>query len=118
MPATLFDIAYLAAGILFIMSLGGLAHQETARRGNVYGMIGMIIAIVATLFNDHIQSWNLIIGAVAIGGAIGVVLAVRVAMTAMPQLVAMLHSFVGLAAVAGGGNPHFLNFCVLWWLLL
>src|SRR5688500_16764562 len=94
--------AYLAAGVLFILSLGGLSRPETARRGNVYGMAGMAIAILATLSMDRVTSYGAIVAAMAVGGVIGIVIAKRVVMTDMPQLVAMLHSFVGLAAVLVG----------------
>ncbi|MGC6513303.1 MAG: NAD(P)(+) transhydrogenase (Re/Si-specific) subunit beta [Myxococcota bacterium] len=95
-------LAYLAAAVLFIFSLGGLSQQETARRGNVYGIIGMTIALVATLFAPGSVSpiWAFL--AVGAGGAVGWTLAQRVAMTEMPQLVAGMHSFVGLAAVLVG----------------
>ncbi len=100
-------VAYLAAAVLFILSLGGLSTQETARRGNRYGIIGMCIAVIATFALANIGDWNttawvLIVGPVAIGSLIGAFLAARVAMTGMPQLVAVLHSFVGLAAVLVG----------------
>jgi H+-translocating NAD(P) transhydrogenase subunit beta len=94
--------AYLAAGVLFILSLGGLSNQETARRGNWFGIVGMAIAIVATLFHPNVIAYGPLLGAVVVGGAIGTVLARRVEMTAMPELVAALHSFVGLAAVLVG----------------
>ena len=93
---------YIAASILFILSLGGLSHQESARRGNLFGMAGMAIAIGATLLAFTPSSYGLVLGVMAVGGAAGSTLAVRVEMTAMPQLVAMLHSFVGLAAVLVG----------------
>ncbi len=108
-------VLYVVAGVLFILSLGGLANQETARRGNKYGIVGMVLAVLATFLDGDFEQWNataqvLIYGSVAIGGAIGAVLAVRVAMTAMPELVAILHSFVGLAAVFVGWSsflhPH------------
>ena len=102
----LLSVAYLAAGVLFILSLGGLASQETARRGNVYGMIGMAIAIVATTLDERVHSFWLLIAAVAAGGWYGSRLALRVEMTAMPQLVAALHSFVGLAAVLVGYSSY------------
>lgn len=102
----LLTVAYLAAAVLFILSLGGLSNQETARRGNLYGIVGMALAVLATLFHDRIESYWLIVGGVAIGGAIGAALAARVAMTAMPELVAALHSFVGLAAVLVGISTH------------
>ena len=105
--------AYLIASVLFILSLGGLSHPESARRGNVYGMLGMALAIVATLVLRGTDGLGSIIAAMAIGGAIGLVLARKVLMTAMPELVAILHSFVGLAAVLVGfasfldPNMHF-----------
>ncbi len=102
MPQTTLTVIYLIAAVLFILSLGGLSHQETARRGNTYGIIGMVLALAATMFHDKVQGFELLAGAGAVGGAIGAVLAVRVVMTAMPQLVAILHSFVGLAAVLVG----------------
>ena len=94
--------AYILSSILFILSLGGLSHQETARRGNVYGIIGMAIAIIATLLSDRVGNYGLIVAAMVVGGAIGAWVASRVEMTAMPELVAILHSFVGLAAVLVG----------------
>ncbi|HHO52860.1 MAG TPA: NAD(P)(+) transhydrogenase (Re/Si-specific) subunit beta [Deltaproteobacteria bacterium] len=102
--ANLLTVAYLAAAALFILSLGGLSNQETARRGNLYGMIGMGLAIVATLLDPRISGagYGLVAGAVILGGAIGAGLAARVAMTSMPELVALLHSFVGLSAVLVG----------------
>jgi len=94
--------AYIVSSILFILSLGGLSNQETARRGNIYGIIGMTIAIIATLMSDEVGNYALIIIPMAIGGAVGAYFASRVEMTAMPELVAILHSFVGLAAVLVG----------------
>ncbi len=94
--------AYIGASILFILSLGGLSNQETARRGNVYGIVGMAIAILATVLSKHVTGYVPILAAMALGGTIGVIVASRVAMTAMPELVAILHSFVGLAAVLVG----------------
>ncbi|MEH6471243.1 MAG: Re/Si-specific NAD(P)(+) transhydrogenase subunit beta [Halopseudomonas sp.] len=94
--------AYIGASILFILSLGGLSHQEKARRGNVYGIAGMALAILATLASDQVSGLGWIIVAMVIGGAIGVYFAVKVQMTEMPELVAMMHSFVGLAAVLVG----------------
>ncbi len=92
-------LAYLVAAILFILGLKGLTHPATARRGNFFGMIGMVIAILATLLGSGVQSYGFIIAGIAAGAVIGSILAARVQMTAMPQLVAALHSFVGLAAV-------------------
>ncbi|MFM2480666.1 Re/Si-specific NAD(P)(+) transhydrogenase subunit beta [Celerinatantimonas sp. YJH-8] len=95
--------AYLIAALLFIFSLAGLSKQQTARRGNLFGMIGMAIAVIATLLSHEVTTGGwLILIAVIIGGAIGLRLATRVEMTEMPELVAMLHSFVGLAAVLVG----------------
>jgi NAD(P) transhydrogenase subunit beta len=92
-------LAYLVSAVLFILSLKGLTHPSTARRGNVLGMIGMAIAVIATLLGSEVQSYGFIIAGVVLGAMIGAVLAMRIRMTAMPQLVAALHSFVGLAAV-------------------
>src|SRR5215216_2404935 len=93
--------AYVVGGVLFILSLRGLSSQQTARRGNVYGIIGMVIAIAATLtLPRHFHP--ALFGAIAIGGLIGATMAARVGMTQMPELVALLHSFVGLAAVLVG----------------
>jgi NAD(P) transhydrogenase subunit beta len=92
---------YLAAGVLFILSLGGLSAQSSARRGNVYGAVGMLIALGVTAA-AAVHSYGLLIAALGLGGAIGAVLARRVEMSAMPELVAMLHSFVGAAAVLVG----------------
>ena len=101
-------VSYVVAGILFILSLGGLSNQETARRGNWFGIIGMAIAVVATFFDSRVTSnaFGLLVAAVLIGGAIGAVVAAKIAMTAMPQLVAGFHSFVGLAAVLVGINSY------------
>ena len=103
MSIGLLSAAYLVAAVLFIFSLAGLSKQETAQRGNVLGIIGMVIAIVATLASTQIDGNNWIVtGAMAIGAAIGVRLALKVEMTEMPELVAILHSFVGMAAVLVG----------------
>jgi NAD(P) transhydrogenase subunit beta len=93
--------AYVVAGVLFILSLRGLSSQETARRGNIYGIVGMAVAIVATL-TLPIKFHASLFGAIAIGGVVGATMAARVGMTQMPELVALLHSFVGLAAVLVG----------------
>ncbi|MGB0631885.1 MAG: Re/Si-specific NAD(P)(+) transhydrogenase subunit beta, partial [Alphaproteobacteria bacterium] len=95
-------VAYIGASILFILSLGGLSNQETARRGNIYGIIGMAIAIIATILATQIEDYTILGLAVIVGAAIGIFVASRVEMTLMPQLVAILHSFVGLAAVLVG----------------
>jgi H+-translocating NAD(P) transhydrogenase subunit beta len=93
--------AYLVAGVLFILSLRGLSSQETARRGNLYGIVGMVIAIGATLTLPH-KFHPSLFGAIGVGAVIGATMAARVGMTQMPELVALLHSFVGLAAVLVG----------------
>jgi NAD(P) transhydrogenase subunit beta len=102
MKEGLITISYIAASVLFILSLGGLSQQETARRGNLYGIIGMLIALVATAFAIQNGNYILLAGAIVPGLVIGALVASRVQMTAMPQLVAILHSFVGLAAVLVG----------------
>jgi NAD(P) transhydrogenase subunit beta len=99
---SLVTIAYIAASALFILSLGGLSRQETARRGNLYGILGMLIALVATAARMDSGSYGVLAAVLIPGAAIGALVASRVQMTAMPQLVAILHSFVGLAAVLVG----------------
>lgn len=99
--------AYIAAAILFILSISGLSNQETARRGNWYGIIGMALAIVATILNPAVNSYSWLILAMVVGGAIGARFAAKVEMTQMPELVAILHSFVGLAAVLVGFASYF-----------
>ncbi len=101
-------IAYLVSGVLFILALRGLSSPATSQRGNRFGMIGMAIAVATTLAIHDLASLPEIVGAIAIGGAIGFVIARRIAMTAMPQLVAAFHSLVGLAAVLVGAAA-FLN---------
>lgn len=102
MPNNLLTVAYIVASALFILSLGGLSSQETARKGNIYGITGMLIALVATVCSPGVTEYG-ILGAVILPGAVvGAFLASRVAMTAMPELVAILHSFVGAAAVLVG----------------
>jgi NAD(P) transhydrogenase subunit beta len=96
------QVSYIIATILFILALGGLSNQETARRGNWYGIAGMAIALVATLAGDVTQNFELLIVALLVGGSVGIIAARRVQMTQMPELVAILHSLVGLAAVAVG----------------
>lgn len=106
MSQGLVTAAYLIAGILFIMSLAGLAKQETAKRGNYFGILGMAIALVTTIVSIEldVESMAYILVAVLIGAIIGILLAKRVDMTEMPELIAALHSFVGLAAVFVGYN--------------
>ena len=102
MSASFAALLYLVAGALFIMALRGLSNPESARAGNTYGMAGMAISILTTLAiaaPTNPLVWVLIIGGIAIGGGIGAFTARRIAMTAMPQLVAAFHSLVGLAAV-------------------
>src|SRR5687768_9593905 len=93
------SLAYLIAGVCFIIALRGLSSPESSRRGNRAGMAGMTIAVATTLVTHEIASLPEILGAIAVGGAIGFITARRIAMTAMPQLVAAFHSLVGLAAV-------------------
>ena len=102
MSSGILTASYIAASVLFILSLAGLSHPERARRGNVYGIIGMAIAILATIASDQVSNLGTVIAMMLIGGAAGLYVALKVQMTQMPQLVAMLHSFVGLAAVFVG----------------
>ena len=95
-------VSYIIATILFILALGGLSNQETARRGNWYGIIGMMIALIATILGIVEQHYEYLIVALLVGGTIGLIAARRVQMTQMPELVAILHSLVGVAAVAVG----------------
>ena len=100
--AGIVTVSYIAAMILFILALGGLSDQETARRGNWYGIVGMTIALLATILGVVEQHYTILLVGLLIGGSIGLVLARRIQMTQMPELVASLHSLVGLAAVAVG----------------
>ncbi|HWO12785.1 MAG TPA: NAD(P)(+) transhydrogenase (Re/Si-specific) subunit beta [Polyangiaceae bacterium] len=104
MPESLVTLLYLLSGGLFILSLGGLSTQQTASRGNRFGIVGMLIAIATTAFGAEVSGtgYAVLAACVAVGAGIGAVLAARVEMTAMPELVAILHSFVGLAAVLVG----------------
>ncbi|WP_238123764.1 MULTISPECIES: NAD(P)(+) transhydrogenase (Re/Si-specific) subunit beta [unclassified Xanthobacter] len=102
MTATLAALLYLVAGVLFILALRGLSHPTTSRQGNLFGMVGMTVAVLTTLAlqpPSDLVGWVLVIAGIAIGGGIGAVVARRIAMTQMPQLVAAFHSLVGLAAV-------------------
>src|ERR1700758_5582311 len=99
MSESLSAFFYLIASICFIMALRGLSSPETARTGNLYGIAGMVIAVVTTLVTPHVVSFWLIVAGILIGGAIGTYIAFRIQMTALPQLVAAFHSLVGLAAV-------------------
>ncbi|MDH5622536.1 MAG: Re/Si-specific NAD(P)(+) transhydrogenase subunit beta [Gammaproteobacteria bacterium] len=115
MSVGIVTVSYIIATILFILALGGLSNQETARRGNWYGIVGMTIALLATILGVVERHYEILLVALLIGGTIGVILARRVQMTQMPELVAILHSLVGLAAVAVGfasfmdPNKHFVG---------
>ena len=102
MSSGMISSVYVAASILFILSLGGLSGQETARRGNLFGILGMALAIAVTVLTPNVRNYGLILILMVVGGGIGAIVATRVQMTAMPQLVALLHSLVGLAAVLVG----------------
>jgi len=104
MSSSLTTVAYLGAAILFILSLGGLSNPETSRRGNLYGMIGMTIAVLATVLGPYVTAGGIpwIVGAMVVGGGIGLYAARTVQMTQMPELVALMHSLVGLAATLVG----------------
>jgi len=104
MSATLVTVSYLGATILFILSLGGLSNPETSRRGNLYGMLGMVIAVLATVSGPNVTAagYPWIIVAMLVGATIGIYAARFVKMTQMPELVALMHSLVGLAAVLVG----------------
>lgn len=102
MSNNLITVAYIAASALFILSLGGLSNQESARKGNLFGIAGMAIAFVATALSTRVTEYTTLIAVIVPGAIIGAIMAARVAMTSMPELVAILHSFVGLAAVLVG----------------
>jgi NAD(P) transhydrogenase subunit beta len=104
MTSSLATVSYIGATILFILSLGGLANPETARRGNLFGIIGMTVAVLATVLGPRVSpaGYAWIIGALAVGGGVGVFAAKKVQMTQMPELVALMHSLVGLAACLVG----------------
>ncbi|SHO54509.1 Re/Si-specific NAD(P)(+) transhydrogenase subunit beta [Vibrio quintilis] len=106
MSAGLVQAAYIVAALFFIMSLAGLSKQETAKSGNYYGIAGMTIALIATIFAPDTSGLGWIIVAMAIGASIGIYYAKKVEMTQMPELVAILHSFVGMAAVLVGFNSY------------
>ena len=109
MSDSLATVSYIGATILFVLSLGGLSNPETSRRGNLYGMIGMTIAVLATVFGPRVSAAGIpwIIGAMVVGGAIGVYAARTVQMTQMPELVALMHSLVGMAAALVGFASYF-----------
>ena len=113
MSVSLVTVSYLGATILFILSLGGLSNPETAKRGNWYGIVGMAIAVLATVFGSRLLAsgeapivngagYAFIVGAMAVGGAVGLYAARIIKMTQMPELVAIMHSLVGFAACAIG----------------
>ncbi len=102
MPQSLISMSYIIATILFIFSLSGLSNQETARKGNYYGMLGMAVAILATVLSNSVNTYAILVVALLIGGAIGAKAALKVEMTQMPELVAIMHSLVGMAAVLVG----------------
>ena len=104
MLQNLASVAYIGATILFILSLGGLSNPESSRRGNLYGIIGMTIAVLATVLGPRVTAAGIpwIIGAMVAGGGIGLYAARTVQMTQMPELVALMHSLVGLAAMLVG----------------
>ncbi|MDW6019025.1 Re/Si-specific NAD(P)(+) transhydrogenase subunit beta [Vibrio plantisponsor] len=104
MSAGLVQAAYIVAALFFIMSLAGLSKQQSARAGNYYGITGMAIALIATIFSPNAEGFTWVIIAMVIGGGIGIHFAKKVEMTEMPELVAILHSFVGMAAVLVGYN--------------
>jgi len=106
MSTGLVSVAYVVASVLFILSLGGLSHQESSRRGNLYGVAGILIALVATMASVGNSGLVSIVIAVLAGASIGIVIANKVEMTQMPQLVALLHSFVGMAAVLVGFSGY------------
>lgn len=100
-------LAYLVSAVCFILSLKGLSSPASARQGNRFGMVGMLIAVVTTLFTPAVHSWFMVFVAIAIGGVIGAIVAAKIAMTAMPQLVAAFHSLVGLAAVFVAASAYY-----------
>ena len=104
MTESLATVAYIGATILFILSLGGLSHPETARRGNLFGIVGMAIAVLATVLGPRVTAAGIpwIVGALVVGGSVGLFAAKKVQMTQMPELVALMHSLVGLAACLVG----------------
>ncbi len=106
MSSNIVTAIYIAASVLFILSLGGLSNQESAKRAVWFGIVGMALAVFATIFGPQVTSYEWLVPMIAIGAVIGAVVARRVEMTGMPQLVAALHSFVGLAAVFIGINSE------------
>ena len=98
----LINSLYIIASIFFILSLGGLSHQTSAVRGNVFGILGMILAVGGTIAAKSVDNIAIVLAMMAVGGMVGILVSLKVQMTAMPQLVAILHSLVGLAAVFVG----------------
>ena len=107
MSASTVAILYLISALLFIFALRGLSHPESSRRGNIFGIAGMIIAIITTLMFKNVLSYSEIGAAILIGGLIGTFVALKIEMTALPQLVAAFHSLVGLAAVFVAGAAFY-----------
>src|SRR5574340_1406850 len=109
MSESLATVSYIGATILFVLSLGGLSHPGTSRRGNLYGMIGMTLAVLATVFGPRVTMAGIpwIVGAMVVGGSVGIYAARVVKMTQMPELVALMHSLVGLAASLVGFASYF-----------
>ncbi|MEM7404340.1 MAG: NAD(P)(+) transhydrogenase (Re/Si-specific) subunit beta [Pseudomonadota bacterium] len=107
MDSGLLAVSYIGASVLFILSLGGLSHQETARRGNVYGILGMVVAVAATALAEGVTGYSILLPAILVGATVGIFVAMRVEMTGMPQLVGMLNSLVGLAALLVALASHF-----------
>ena len=103
MAASLVVILYLISAVLFIFALRGLSHPKSARLGNILGVIGMVIAVFTTLMMKNVLSYVEIGAAILIGGFIGTIIALKIQMTALPQLIAAFHSLVGLAAVLVAG---------------
>ena len=107
MSASTVAILYLISALLFIFALRGLSHPESSRKGNIFGIVGMIIAIITTLMFKSVLSYAEIGAAILVGGLIGTFIALKIEMTALPQLVAAFHSLVGLAAVFVAGAAFY-----------
>ncbi|MDP3533416.1 MAG: NAD(P)(+) transhydrogenase (Re/Si-specific) subunit beta [Alphaproteobacteria bacterium] len=107
MASSISVILYLVSAICFIMALRGLSSPDSARQGNMFGMAGMLIAILTTIFSHSISSYILIIGGIAVGGGIGAIIAKRLQMTSLPQLMAAFHSLVGMAAVCVAAAAYY-----------
>ncbi len=99
MAETITGLAYLVAGVLFILALRGLSSPDSSRMGNIFGIAGMVIAVATTLLSPDVVSYWMIILGILIGGSLGAVIALKINMTSLPQLVAAFHSLVGMAAV-------------------